>query len=180
MKFFLKLLRLRLSMDAHLVSKVRTAGIYDWIEEGKHVLFLDYDIMRYEWMLQELKYLQKKYNLSEFYIFESSKNSYHAICCDELTAIECQEIVLDSNCDESFKNAMFYDYRSRVLRCFPKGETKKPRYLATMKTNRKPERFKSLGHLLYIKKHFGAPINTEYHNNKSRVWFVDYPTKKNI
>lgn len=178
LRFGFKFGRFSFSLGAWFASDTRTLGVYDWVEGGGHVLFLDYDRMRWGWMIQELKRLQDEHNLSDFYLFESSPNSFHAVCVDVLTANEAQKVIMSSNCDESFKQAMFFDYRSRVLRCFPKGKTKKPNYLGVVKRN--SERVKSLGHLLFLEKHYKVKVNYEGVGGSSRVWFVDYPTRKNI
>lgn len=181
-KLFLKLGRFNLSFACWFASKTRTQGIYDWVEGGHHVLFLDYDRMRKEWVEEELKRLQTEFKLSNIYVLQSSERCFHAICCDVLLPVAAQQIVMQSNCDESFKKAMFYDYCSRVLRTFPKGGTQKPKYLFTLKSEHN-QRKKSLAHLKYLQFNYGIPekdMNYENHNDNGIIWHIDYPTKKNI
>jgi hypothetical protein len=181
-KIFIKLGRFNLSFSCWIASKTRTQGIYDWVEGGHHVLFLDYDNMREEWVEEELTRLQNEFKLSNLYVIQSSERSFHAICCDVMLPVEAQQIVMQSNADESFKKAMFYDYCSRVLRTFGKGHTAKPQYLFTLKSKHK-ERQKSLAHLKYLQFSYGIPekdMNYDNHNNNGKIWMIDYPTKKNI
>jgi len=179
-KHLIKLGRFNLSIAGRVASKVRTTGIYDWVEGGEHVLFMDYDKMQLSWLKQELTRLQREHKLSDIYIIQSSERSFHAICCDVMPAIEAQRIILQTNCDESFKKAMFYDYCSRVLRTFPKGHTAKPKYLTTLRSEYN-ERKKSLAHLTFLKFHYGIPnMNFENHNDEGKICMIDYPTKKNI
>lgn len=179
-KHLIKLGRFNLSIASWFASKTKTTGIYDWIEGGMHVLFMDYDKMREEWLKQELLNIQNENKLSDIIVLQSSERSFHAICCDELTAIEAQRIVLQSNCDESFKKAMYYDYCSRVLRTFAKGHTEKPKYLFTLKSEHN-QRKKSLAHLKFLKFNYDIPdMNFTNHNEKGKIWMIEYPTKKNI
>lgn len=179
-KHLIKLGRFNFSIASWMTSKVRTTGIYDWVEGGKHVLFMDYDKIRYKWLIQELKRLQQENKLSDIYIIQSSEKSYHAICCDEMHAIEAQQIILQTNCDESFKKAMYYDYCSRVLRTFPKGHTSKPKYLLTLKSKHN-QRKKSLAHIKFLQLNYDIPnMNFENNNGNEKIWLIDYPTKKNI
>ena len=179
-KHLIKLGRFNFSIASWVTSKVRTTGIYDITEGGKHVLFLDYDKTRLEWLKAELKRLQEENNLSDIYVIQSSEKSYHAICCDEMHAIEAQQIILQTNCDESFKKAMYYDYCSRVLRTFPKGHTPKPKYLLTLKSKHN-QRKKSLAHIKFLQLNYGIPnMNFENNNGIEKIWLIDYPTKKNV
>lgn len=188
MRYSFKWGRFNLIFKMWWASKVRTMGIYDWVEGGQKVLFLDYDNIRKEWLLQELTRIQREYKLSQIYLFQTRKKneegdgSFHAICADILSNIEAQRIILQTNCDESFKKAMNYDYCSHVLRTFPKGGVASPQYLLSLKSEH-THRKKALGHLRFLEFQYGIPaeeMNYENHNDNGRIWAIDYPTKKNI
>ena len=104
-------------------------GSYSLCHDGKHVVYLDYDRFRREWMEQELTYLIEKYKLSDFYILSSSSEGvnekFHAVCFDKTSPKEYQIIAHDSNCDTSFKNINNFDYHNaRVLRFSGKSNSK--------------------------------------------------------
>lgn len=176
------------SLKMWWASKTRTMGIYDWVSGGYKVLFLDYDNIRKEWLMQELKRIQRENKLSTIYIFQTRKKneegdgSFHAICCDVLSNIEAQRIILTTNCDETFKKAMYYDYCSHVLRTFPKGGVTSPQHLLSLKSEHN-QRKKSLAHLRFLQFQYDIPseeMNYENHNNNGKLWLIDYPTRKNI
>ena len=188
MNFFWKIGRFNLRFRCWIASKTRTTGIYDWVEGGQKVLFLDYDNIRKEWLLQELQRIQSEYKLSTIYVFQTRKKneegdgSFHAVCFDTLSPVEAQRIVMQTNCDESFKKAMYYDYCSRVLRTFPKGVVTIPKYLLSLKSEHN-HRKKALGHLTFFEFQYEIPkkeMNYDNHNDNGRIWAINYPTTKNV
>ena len=65
---FFRLFNFSLELKFSLTHN-RTAmaiGTYSICNDGKHVIYLDYDKFRIEWLKDELRYLQKEYNLSSF------------------------------------------------------------------------------------------------------------------
>lgn len=96
-------------------------GTYSICKDGRHIIYLDYDNFRFEWLIEELKFLRDKYKLSDFYIFRSSGNAgkykHHAVCFDKVTAKIYNNIVQDTNSDMLFKNNGMFDLENaRVLR----------------------------------------------------------------
>ena len=180
MKLFYKLGRANIKIGLWLTSKHKTMGVYDWVKGGYHVLFLDYDNIHLEWLIDELKRIQEQFHLSNFYLFHSSFNSYHAVCFDVLTASDCQKIIMQTNCDETFKKAMFYDHCSRVLRVHPKGHTAKPIYKGIIPSNYRA-RQKSTGHMKFFAFNYNMNnIDCSNENNIYDIKLINYPTKKNV
>jgi len=160
--------------------KTRTTGVYDICKNGRHILLLDYDKFRLEWLENEIKYLQQKYKLSDFYIFQSSQYSYHAVCFDMLENYLHNQILRQTNIDESFMNATKFDYGSRVLRIFPKGKTPKPKFLKTIKSrfNKYP---KSLDHIELFEKNYDIKITNKTKAKKlGEIYLINYPTEVNV
>lgn len=183
MNFDVKVFGWRCRFSTYKTPSERTMGVYDITPEGKHCLFLDYDHTNYEWLLGELLYLQRKYELSSLFIFQSSPFSYHVVCFDKFTMAELNMIVIDTNCDEAFKRALIWDFNSRVLRVFPKGITEKPYFKACLKM--KGSREKSLAHMKFFKLNYEVPekylsLSDEYSDKNQKVYLIDYPTGKNI
>lgn len=64
-------------------SNLKTCfGISSECNDGKHILFLDYDKKELPKIIDELKTFQMIYTLSDFYIL-STENGYNVICLDK-------------------------------------------------------------------------------------------------
>ena len=139
-----------------------TLGLMNSTEDGKRLVFLDYDDMLYkEHLLPELKYLQRKYKLSDLYIFKSSQKegAYHVICLDKLKAREWMSLIEETNVDQNYKKVPInVGNKAWVLRFLPKAKSKKPRLIKIMKSKYQ-QREKSNAHALFLKYNYG--INTK-------------------
>lgn len=140
----------------------QTVGIRNSTEDGKRLVFLDYDKMLYDLHLKpELKHIQKKYKLSDFYIFESSQKvgAYHIICLDKITAKEWCEIIEQTNVDALYKKVPIQiDNKAWVLRMLPKRASRKPRLKEIMKSKYQT-REKSNAHALFLKFNYNINIS---------------------
>jgi len=140
----------------------QTVGIRNSTEDGKRLIFLDYDNMLYqEQLIPELKWLQKTYKLSDFYIFKSSQKpgAYHVICLDKLTSREWIDIIEKTNVDQNYKKVpIFVDNKAWVLRFLPKAQSKKPELIHILKSKHQ-QREKSKAHALFLKYNYGININ---------------------
>ena len=73
--------------------KTWVLGYSSRTQQGKYVLFHDYDKLNFTDVKNELKFLQKIYNLSDYYIFElDRKNSFHAVCLDAFSLRQAYDI----------------------------------------------------------------------------------------
>jgi len=147
---------------------VRTGGASSRIlDTSLHVLFLDYDNIVDERLVEELRFLQEEFELGNFYVLQTSKWGRHAICIDALTFKEILEIVRFSSCDSLFKRGPgINEFRSWVLRYAKKGNRDAPKYLYTVESPYEGKNLQSLGHAKYLL-NFGVtiylknPIGTE-------------------
>lgn len=138
-------------------------GIRSKTTSGHNIIFLDYDNILYKEMLvPEIKYLQDKYKLSDFYILKSSQKSdnYHAICLDKLRPKEWMKILEDTSCDDNYKKTSLRDYKAWTLRISPKGDSKAPMYYATVHSPYN-KREKSLAHKQFLSYHYNIPIQED-------------------
>lgn len=139
-----------------------TVGFRNSTGDGKRLVFLDYEnILFKEHLLPELKYLQNRFHLSDFYIFKSSQKegNYHVICLDKLNGKLWCDVVEQTNVDQNYKRIPIYvDNKSWVLRFFPKGKSHQPRFIGVMKS-RFNNRQKSNAHALLLHYHYGIRIN---------------------
>lgn len=98
-------------------------GVTNRCQDGKFVLFLDYDNIPYEWMREELLDLQLIYRLSTIYIFETDKG-FHAMCLDKFTLPYLLKIMENTSIDPKYKDIpLKYGKRLWTLRL---SEKKKP------------------------------------------------------
>ena len=106
-------------------------------EQGRYVLFHDYDNLQLEDIVPELQFLQEKFHLSDYYVFELSdrKNSYHAVCLDTFSLREAFDIQQTTSCDLAFIRAV-KDLHSKewILRLGRKGNRSSPTYIQTIKS----------------------------------------------
>jgi hypothetical protein len=66
-------------------------GISSLCQDGRHIIFLDYDVKTLPEVLNEIKMIQLVYALSDFYVIETS-NGFNAFCLDMLEFGELLEI----------------------------------------------------------------------------------------
>jgi len=100
-------------------------GIRSVCEDGKHVLFLDFDNIALCAVEAVCRILQLHFRCGDFLIFESSKNSFHVICIDKFSMLDCVKLQEFAGCDRTF---ISFSLRRRfwVLRFSAKGHKKKP------------------------------------------------------
>lgn len=173
--------QLDFSMRLTKVKKGFSLGTYSICEDGKHVIYLDYDNFRFEWMKSELECLQNKYLLSPFYILESSNREgighYHAVCFDKISAQMYNNIIQNSNADVLFKNNDVFDLKnSRVLRFSAKTESpiQSPKFLCKLDSEFNFFE-KSTPHINFYEKIFNFQIdrsNEDYMNNMNIISYI--------
>lgn len=104
-------------------KKALKVGITTNVSANEHLIFLDYDNQKLEEIIKNLKFLQKKFMLPDFYIFKSSRGKYNAICFVVVHWRRYKSILANSSCDPNFR---FYTYRAKkgTLRIAKKQEKK--------------------------------------------------------
>jgi len=148
-------------------------------EQGRYVLFQDYDNLDLEAIEQELKYLQMRFKLSDYYIFELDReNSYHAVCTDTFPMVKAYEILKETSCDTAFIHSIKrLQTKEWILRWHKKGERAAPKYLKTIES-RYRNHLKSTAHANFLKM-LGVPIKVtsgKGFDNCEKLGFVDYDT----
>ena len=156
MKFSFSLFGRRYILSALSIKKPNTwtTGLTSRVPGTTfHVLLMDYDIIRKDYLFEELAFLQETFNLGDFYVFQTRLEEekgkpfgfegeevegvdiggYHAICLDTRTTRESIMILKCTNCDYSFVNAPSYNPEKHwVLRVAKKGERDAPKYIETL------------------------------------------------
>jgi len=157
MKFSFNLFGKAYMFSFHRIDRPRTVtgGITSRIAgTNMHVLFMDYDIIREDYLLHELEFLQEVFKLGNIYVFRSrvaeSTDSrivdgemleggviggYHAICLDVNTLRYNIMVLRSSSSDYAFISAPFYNPEKHwVLRTAPKGERDPPVYVRVLES----------------------------------------------
>lgn len=117
-------------MDSETIQEMRIPkpktvcyGLLNSCENGERIIFLDYDTLSYTDVIIDLEYLLKKYkkHLSNFALFESSMNKFHAVSFSKVSYPLFLKIVRSSKADGEFiKYSEKNDYKASVLRISPK------------------------------------------------------------
>lgn len=129
-------------------------------ETGRYVLFHDYDYLDLDAVIEELKWLQKKFNLSDYYVFCSpdKKDSFHAVCLDTFSLSKAYSIQKQTSCDSAFIHAVKYlASKEWILRLSKKGSRPSPAFVKIIGSDHQT-RTKSLAHAEFLKK-MGIPIS---------------------
>ena len=138
-----------------------TYGMTSRCQDGKHILFFDYDHMGLKEIIDEIKFLQEYYLLSHAYIFELDRNkSYHVVILDKFALKEAYKIQEQSNIEWAYLNSVkFTRGREWVLRICEKGNRKPPRFLQVIKSNNQVHEI-SKAHKNFLQKyeHYNVPI----------------------
>lgn len=158
--------------------KEKIYGYTNRCDDGKFIIFLDYDDLPIEWIEQEVKHLQETYDLGDFYIFKSSNNGIHAVCFTKVTLTELQIILLNSSvCTEYVKIPFQIGKRLLTLRLTEKNK-QKPIFYERISTT-KIKGLESFEHKQLIQKLFNciSKENLESNNdyeNPTKLIFSNY------
>jgi len=77
-------------------------GYTNRTRDGKYIVFLDYDRVSFDWIVDECKVLQEMFGLRTFYFFQSSKDGFHAVCFDKVKLKTLLLILSNSSVDPRY------------------------------------------------------------------------------
>jgi hypothetical protein len=125
--------------------------------DGRLIVLLDYDIQYANWVIDELHFLQKKFQLGDFFCFETNKG-YHAVCLDKLSLWEFVTVLEHSSVDPDYVRVpLRYGSKIWTLRFSPK-DGKNIRYCGTIKSEWNNYREKSSPHAKILNDLFNLGI----------------------
>jgi hypothetical protein len=170
--------------------EVRTIGFHSRCQDGLHIVMLDYDHIDKVIFLQDLRWLQEVFGLSEFYMFKTRKETeidvygnkqivgcYHAVSFDKLSFSELNLVIGRSHCDASFKRGpRINPARVWTLRSHRKGYGMKPEYIGTL-PSQSTNYEQSSAHAEYVKRHYRVDITLRNPDNLDYMWLEGYNTK---
>jgi hypothetical protein len=150
-------------------------------EDNLHCLFLDYDNVSYETVIEHLQYLQQEYLLGDMYLIESigkdelKCNSFNAICLDVLPLALCHLIGNDvfSPCDRNFfKYGFKRGYYTLRFDC-------NKDFLGVISSEHRQYK-KSLAHKKWLEWFFDIeiPLDNSF-NDYGKICLVQFPSTKN-
>lgn len=176
MRFNLNFLRFTVLASFSIKRYIEAEGTYSLCSDGKHIIYLDYDNLDIRAVDLEIKNLQDDFNLGTFYIFQSSENSYHAVCLDKVRSKEYEQIIAATNCDLDFKRYnRFNRMASRVLR-FSKKNGNNIKYLYSQIS--RGHRKKSEAHRIFLNKMFSLDIPGGFtFDDETKLFLCKYKTK---
>jgi len=155
-----------------------TFGFSAKCKDSRYVLFADYDDLEQGEVEKDIIWLQKFFNLGDFYLFQLDRpNSFHAICLDKFSLRRAYSILKESCCDTAFVNSpKFFKGRSWVLRFEGKGERKPPKFLKILE-GKNNEREKSTAHRVFLEKWYSVPVKRYFlEDNEVLLNLVKYNT----
>ena len=104
-------------------------GITNATEDNMGVLFLDFDGVDYEVVLEDLYFLARRFKLPPSYVFMTKKNNYHVINLKKFPNGDIPKLLRWTRCDHNYVNSpSLHLYRSYVLRLSGKVGSKKPKF----------------------------------------------------
>ena len=147
--------RISFDFSSRPIRKGFAVGYTNRCKDGSYIATLDYDNLRLDWIKPELKRLQKDFNLGSFYIFQSSKSSYHCVCIDKLSFHEFIHILRNSTVDPNYVLVpLKFGKKLWTLRTTPKKN--KIKYIGYI--TGESTRMKSLAHGLFLEKIFNIHV----------------------
>jgi hypothetical protein len=155
-----------------------TAGISARVKyTTAYTIFLDYDNIKDERLVEELVYLQELFALGDFYVFKTNEFGRHVICIDILSLKEALRVVNNSTCDAVFKRGIrINEYRTWVLRSISKGSRPAPQYLYSVESHYNGQRLQSQAHGEFLRAHFRVPVRLSNPDGNIEIETQGYKT----
>jgi len=123
-----KYFRLGFSFLFQRLKNKEIVGITNRTKDGLYTVFIDYDGLEINLIIEELDRIQQDFNLSHFYLFRSSKKGIHAVCFDKLPMRKFIEVLNNSSADYNFIQVpLKYGSKQWNLRISEKEQ--KPEYI---------------------------------------------------
>ncbi len=108
-------------------------GITNRCNDGKFVLFLDYDNVPLQWIIDEITYIQTHFSLGDLHIFKTGKG-YHVINTEKRQFGTILEIMKSTTCDPHYITVpLKYGKRVWTLRISNKKGKPNIRWIMTIK-----------------------------------------------
>lgn len=149
-------------------------GVRSDCAKGKHVFFLDLDNVNPRWLVEEIPKFQKKHEMADIYLIQSSETNFHLV---ELTQRTLGEVI-DLQRDFGISNENYQAFSVRrgywVLRCIKKVGSSNPRLVAVFPGKGKGKLCPT--HAGYLKIHYNANVKGIFKGLKHKLGYDKYST----
>ncbi|MEK6878072.1 MAG: hypothetical protein AABY22_00610 [Nanoarchaeota archaeon] len=153
----------------------KVTGVSSYCEDGKHVLFIDWDTCALWVVLADFKRIQEEYALPPGYLFASKKEevdengdvvgNFHLICLKKFYPKEIYEIITKTHADVNYMSMPLRNkYRGWVLRISPKGKRDRPHFSQIVGENINLNERVSEAHFEFLKKIYPDIPNIKFTN----------------
>ena len=151
-------------------------GISSIIENGGHVGFIDIDGINLRTLTKKLIKIQKEFDLSSWYILESSKDNFHCICLDKHSFGFWIDVLKLFDNEKTLQYQRFAINRGRfILRVTKKENKAMPKLVAVI--SRSNSSIKSNAHWMFLKLRYGIP-KPQFLDFHTKLKFKNYTTVK--
>lgn len=123
--------------------------------DGQYCVFLDYDKVPLDWIIDEITFLVRVFDLNRAHILETN-NGYHVIATDKLPLSEFVQLLKNTSTDAAFRYVPLLMARKAWTLRGTRKEGQKPEYLLTIQGE--GMNTESKAHNEYLRKHFNIPI----------------------
>lgn len=164
------------------IPKAPTAGISARIPHTtEFTIFLDFDNITDQRLIDELLYLQELHELGDFHVFCTNKFGRHAVCVDRLFLKEALEVIYTSTCDAVFaRGARINEHRSWILRALEKGNRDRPRYLYSVESQHNGQRLQSQAHGSFLQHYYSAKVRLTNPDTNTVLEVQGYKTSNKL
>lgn len=158
MKININILKRIIQLRYFKIPEAKVQGYTSRTMDGKHCLFLDWDMCSPEIVYTDLKNLLEQGIISHAYIFTTYEETdelgvvgnYHAISIDKFNYYEIFKIMEQTHCDNLHKDlAKKTRYKAWVLRFSGKGNRHEPKFIKFIK-GKENNRIQSYAHYKLI------------------------------
>ena len=151
-------------------------GITNRCKDGKFVIFLDYDNVPLEWILDELTHLMPDLNIGDTHIFKTGKG-YHVVNTEKRSFAQILNIMHMTSADPNYINVpLKYGKKTWTLRISHKKGKPKIRYLFSLKGTNRLEQ--SNPHNELIRRIYGVRIRRAPTDRQKHFYKSAYPVSE--
>lgn len=155
------------------LRKNHVEGYSNATEDNRYIVFLDYDNLPLDRIIREAQRLQTDFNLGTFYIFQSSKDSFHAVCLDKLHYAHLLTVMRNATIDQNYIDVpRRWGQKIWTLRLTPKD---KIGVCHVMTVPGSTIREQSSAHTTILNNLFNLHIKLEQPDQKEKIQLARYP-----
>ncbi len=152
-------------------------GMSSLCEDGNHLIFVDYDVTNIDVIIEQVSFVQEKFDLGDAYVFKTSKDNYHLIFLDKLSFNEVLNVygyLHNYDLDHYLKS---YERKNFILR-LSKKKSKEINFKLNIESS-SPGGIKSNAHRKLLNHFYGLNIEkTKDFDNSDSLVFENYESVK--